>query len=395
MQIDAWERGFSYSYDAPLDMRMDPDGPLTAADVVNEWPERRLAETLRNLGEERHARSIARRDRAPPAVRDDLRARRRDPRRRAAGRPLRPRPPGEAHLPGDPDRRQRRARLDRSRPAARLGAARRSAGGWRRSPSTRSRTGASSASSQTSPGAASARRSYRSASAATSPRPSRSPGARSRRARRARGKPTLELRAPARRQKADPHGRGGGIDGSDSNRTADQAGAVALTAPAREHEDAPAWRGEDEAAKPRRRRAAEGSLPAPGDHPRHGLRDPGGRRRAHRGRGRRDRRLRPRRPPHAQPALDRGARRAPRRDRRAERLLAEPQRLGQPGRPEDGRARARELRPARPARRAPLQRGDPADRRQARARQPDARRHPLSAGQRRRREGGGEAAPRR
>ncbi|HEX6117226.1 MAG TPA: 16S rRNA (cytosine(1402)-N(4))-methyltransferase RsmH [Solirubrobacterales bacterium] len=59
MQIDAWERGFSYSYDAPLDMRMDPEGPLTAADLVNEWPERRLTETLRSLGEERHARRIA------------------------------------------------------------------------------------------------------------------------------------------------------------------------------------------------------------------------------------------------------------------------------------------------------------------------------------------------
>jgi 16S rRNA (cytosine1402-N4)-methyltransferase len=59
MQIDAWERGFSYSYDAPLDMRMDPTGPLTAADLVNEWPERRIADTLRKLGEERHARRIA------------------------------------------------------------------------------------------------------------------------------------------------------------------------------------------------------------------------------------------------------------------------------------------------------------------------------------------------
>jgi 16S rRNA (cytosine1402-N4)-methyltransferase len=59
MQIDSWERGFSYAYDAPLDMRMDPEMPLTAADLVNEWPERRLTETLRNLGEERHARRIA------------------------------------------------------------------------------------------------------------------------------------------------------------------------------------------------------------------------------------------------------------------------------------------------------------------------------------------------
>ena len=60
MQIDAWERGFSYSYDAPLDMRMDPAQNLSARDVVNEWPEDRLAMTIRNLGEERHARSIAR-----------------------------------------------------------------------------------------------------------------------------------------------------------------------------------------------------------------------------------------------------------------------------------------------------------------------------------------------
>ncbi len=59
-QIDAAERGFSYAYDAPLDMRMDPLQELDAATVVNEWPEARLATTLRELGEERHARSIAR-----------------------------------------------------------------------------------------------------------------------------------------------------------------------------------------------------------------------------------------------------------------------------------------------------------------------------------------------
>ena len=61
MQIDAWERGFSYSFDAPLDMRMDPDVELSARTVVNEWPETRIAETLRNYADERHARSIARR----------------------------------------------------------------------------------------------------------------------------------------------------------------------------------------------------------------------------------------------------------------------------------------------------------------------------------------------
>jgi 16S rRNA (cytosine1402-N4)-methyltransferase len=60
LQLDVAERGFSYSYDAPLDMRMDPEQRLTAAEVVNEWPERRLAEVIRAYGEERHARSIAR-----------------------------------------------------------------------------------------------------------------------------------------------------------------------------------------------------------------------------------------------------------------------------------------------------------------------------------------------
>jgi 16S rRNA (cytosine1402-N4)-methyltransferase len=58
-QLDAWERGFSYSYDAPLDMRMDSSQELSAFEVVNEWPAARLAATLRELGEERHARAIA------------------------------------------------------------------------------------------------------------------------------------------------------------------------------------------------------------------------------------------------------------------------------------------------------------------------------------------------
>ena len=70
MQVDRRERGFSYSYDAPLDMRMDPDQQLSAREVVAEWDERRLALALRELGEERHAGAIARsiahrRSRAP------------------------------------------------------------------------------------------------------------------------------------------------------------------------------------------------------------------------------------------------------------------------------------------------------------------------------------------
>jgi 16S rRNA (cytosine1402-N4)-methyltransferase len=60
MQIDTWERGFSYSYDAPLDMRMDPDQELTAAEIVNGWDERQIARLLREYGEERFASQIAR-----------------------------------------------------------------------------------------------------------------------------------------------------------------------------------------------------------------------------------------------------------------------------------------------------------------------------------------------
>jgi 16S rRNA (cytosine1402-N4)-methyltransferase len=60
MQVDTRERGFSYSYDAPLDMRMDPDQELSAREIVNTWEERRIAAILRELGEERRAAQIAR-----------------------------------------------------------------------------------------------------------------------------------------------------------------------------------------------------------------------------------------------------------------------------------------------------------------------------------------------
>src|SRR5918998_5821244 len=60
MQLDTLERGFSYAYDAPLDMRMDTEQALDAREVVNEWDERRLAQIFRSYGEERYARQIAR-----------------------------------------------------------------------------------------------------------------------------------------------------------------------------------------------------------------------------------------------------------------------------------------------------------------------------------------------
>ena len=60
MQIDRPERGFSYSVDAPLDMRMDSTQALSAREIVNEWPERELATIFRRYGEERYAKQISR-----------------------------------------------------------------------------------------------------------------------------------------------------------------------------------------------------------------------------------------------------------------------------------------------------------------------------------------------
>ncbi len=58
-QLDEASRGFSYRQDAPLDMRMDAHGGLTAADVVNGYGEERLAHILWQYGEERFAKRIA------------------------------------------------------------------------------------------------------------------------------------------------------------------------------------------------------------------------------------------------------------------------------------------------------------------------------------------------
>jgi 16S rRNA (cytosine1402-N4)-methyltransferase len=59
MQLDRAERGFAYSQDAPLDMRMDPTSPLTAAEIVNTYDAAALADILHRYGEERFARRIA------------------------------------------------------------------------------------------------------------------------------------------------------------------------------------------------------------------------------------------------------------------------------------------------------------------------------------------------
>lgn len=59
MQLDEAGRGFAYSVDAPLDMRMDPTAELTAADVLNSYSHGDLARILKTYGEERFAGRIA------------------------------------------------------------------------------------------------------------------------------------------------------------------------------------------------------------------------------------------------------------------------------------------------------------------------------------------------
>ncbi len=103
MQIDTRERGFSYSYDAPLDMRMDPRQELTAREIVATWDERRLAGILREFGEERHAAQIARaivRARAQAPIETTLALVEVDQRRDSHPGSLCRRASRQAHLPG-------------------------------------------------------------------------------------------------------------------------------------------------------------------------------------------------------------------------------------------------------------------------------------------------------
>ena len=96
LQLDEIDRGFSYSHDAPLDMRMDPTQGTSAAEVLNTYPASALARVLSKYGEERFARRIAAeivraRDKAPfvtsgrlvELVRDAIPA----PARRTGGNP--------------------------------------------------------------------------------------------------------------------------------------------------------------------------------------------------------------------------------------------------------------------------------------------------------------------
>lgn len=58
-QFDNAERGFSYKYDAPLDMRMNQEQPLSARVIVNKWPYQKLVKILSRYGEEHFSKSIA------------------------------------------------------------------------------------------------------------------------------------------------------------------------------------------------------------------------------------------------------------------------------------------------------------------------------------------------
>jgi 16S rRNA (cytosine1402-N4)-methyltransferase len=59
MQLDEADRGFAYSYEAPLDMRMDATQGQTAADIVNSYSEQDLARIFKEYGEERYAKGVA------------------------------------------------------------------------------------------------------------------------------------------------------------------------------------------------------------------------------------------------------------------------------------------------------------------------------------------------
>ena len=60
LELDSPERGFSFRWAGPLDMRMSPETPLTADEIVNQWPEKELANLLYQKAEEHDSRRIAR-----------------------------------------------------------------------------------------------------------------------------------------------------------------------------------------------------------------------------------------------------------------------------------------------------------------------------------------------
>ena len=184
MQLDRRERGFSYAYDAPLDMRMDPELEVTAADLVNTLPEDELTSILRRYGEERYARNIARgivrarqAEPAGDAPASSSRSSSATSRRRRASAPATRRAASSRRCASSSTTSSNRWPAASTRPTACCARE----GAWRRSASTRSRTAWSRSSSRGTPRAASARPACRSACAATSRRCASSPAGPSRR----------------------------------------------------------------------------------------------------------------------------------------------------------------------------------------------------------------------
>eukprot|EP00884_Botryococcus_braunii_P010207 jgi/Botrbrau1/19188/Bobra.0077s0094.1 len=77
MQVDSAERGFSFMREGPLDMRMGPSAGITAAEIVNTWPQEELGHLIRLCGEDKFwkriaSRIVARRQQAPLTTTQDL-----------------------------------------------------------------------------------------------------------------------------------------------------------------------------------------------------------------------------------------------------------------------------------------------------------------------------------
>ena len=149
-QLDDTGRGFSYSHDAPLDMRMDQSAEQTAERIVNSYPAADLARVLSEYGEERFARRIADVHRAgagPRAGHQHAAAGRHRQGRDPGGRQAHRRQPRQAYLPGTAHRGERRARraapgaARRARPARARRPARRAGLPLARGPAGQAGTG--------------------------------------------------------------------------------------------------------------------------------------------------------------------------------------------------------------------------------------------------------------
>ena len=189
LQLDVADRGFAYSQDAPLDMRMDQTTGTTAADILATYGEGELRRIFERYGEEklagRYARAIIAARAEAPIERSG--SARRDPHRRDALRRAAHRAPGQAGLPGAAHRGQRassRCSSARSPPRSACSAGRRPDRRARRT--SRSRTGSSSASFADAVGLDGARRAAGRASRARPAVPAAREGRRTRLRRRAR-----------------------------------------------------------------------------------------------------------------------------------------------------------------------------------------------------------------